>query len=74
MPARRTPEDVATLIRCFLEGTDDRAWDAFESVPIADPILEAIRQRAIPMGPPNADLVGLQVILTELEAHGWEVR
>jgi hypothetical protein len=74
MPAQRTPEDVANLIRGFLDGTDDRAWDDFESVPIADPFLEAFRQRTIPMGPPDADIVGLQGMLTELKAHFREVR
>ncbi len=73
MPKRRTPQEVVALIRDFLEGTDDWAWDNFESVPIADPYLEAIRQRAIPMGPPNADVVGLQGILAELQAHDPKV-
>lgn len=69
MPARRTPQEVATLIRGFLEATDEWAWDDFESVPIADPFLESVRKRAIPMGPPRADVIGLRSLLAELKAR-----
>lgn len=73
MPARRTPQDVMSLIRGFLEGTDESAWDDFESVPVADPYLESIRQRAIPMGPPDANRAGLRDLLAELKARSPDV-
>ena len=50
------------------------AWDDFESVPIADPALEAIRKRAIPMGPPNADVEGILGLLDELRSLCPDVR
>ena len=52
----------------FLEATDEWAWDDFESVPIADPFPESIRQRAIPMGPPNPNIQGIGGLLAELKA------
>jgi hypothetical protein len=69
MAARRTPQELATLIAGFLEGTDEWAWDDFESVPLADPFLESIRQRAIPMGPPNPNVAGIYGLLAELRAR-----
>jgi hypothetical protein len=69
MAARRTPEDLIGMIESFLNETDEWAWDDFESVPIADPLLEAIRQRAIPMGPPDADIPGLNALLAELRTR-----
>ncbi len=73
MPAKRTPQEVAALISGFLDGTNEWAWDDFESVPLADPYLEAIRQRAIPMGPPDADIVGIRSLLAELKARYPEI-
>ncbi|WP_242919684.1 hypothetical protein [Caulobacter sp. CCUG 60055] len=64
----RTPQAIASLINGFLNGTDEWAWDDFESVPLADPSLESIRQRAIPMGPPDADEAGIRGLLAELTA------
>jgi hypothetical protein len=69
MPTQRTPQEVASLMRGFLEGTDEWAWDDFESVPLADPVLESIRTRAIPMGPPKADIDGLRNLLDELKSR-----
>ena len=74
MAARRTPQQIADLIHGFIDGTNVWAWDDFESVPIADPALEAIRKRAIPMGPPNADVEGILGLLDELRSLCPDVR
>ncbi len=73
-PAARTPQEVSSLFDGFLNGTDERACDEIESVPIADPFLETIRKRAIPMGPPNADEAGLRSLMADLRARYPEVR
>jgi hypothetical protein len=66
--ARRTPEDVAQYLRDFIEGTGgERDWDDFESVPIADPRLDAIRRSAAKAGPPGADLEQLRLLLVRAE-------
>jgi hypothetical protein len=45
-PVRRTPSEVAAILRSMLDGTiSDSAWDDFVCVPIADRRLEEIRQR-----------------------------
>lgn len=72
-PKQRTPQEVATLIAGFLDGTDEWAWDDFESVRIADPFLEDIRRRAVPLGPPNADVGGIRCLLAELKSRFPEV-
>lgn len=65
----RTPEEVASFLRNFLEGTGcDWDWDGFESVPITDPKLDALRKRAALAAPPNADLEELRRILADAEA------
>jgi hypothetical protein len=47
-PIRRTPREVAEILRDYLDGTvSDGAWDDFICVPIADPRLEAMRNRCI---------------------------
>lgn len=69
MAAQRTPQQIATLMTGFLEGTNEWAWDDFESVPLADPFLETIRQRAIPMGPPHPNITGIHGLLAELKAR-----
>lgn len=65
LPSRRkvdrTPADVAGFLRDFADGTGgDWDWDEFESVPITDPRLDAIRRCAVKSGPPNADLAALR--------------
>ncbi|MBX3429516.1 MAG: hypothetical protein KF779_08050 [Hyphomonadaceae bacterium] len=46
-PAKRTAEEVAQYLRGFLyESGGEWDWDDFTSVPLADPSLESIRQRA----------------------------
>src|SRR5471030_937266 len=72
-PEQRTPQEVASLIAGFLDGTDEWAWDDFESVQIADPFLEDIRRRAIPLGPPNADVAVIRSLLAELKSQFPEV-
>lgn len=64
----RTPEDVAGFLRDFLEGTGgDWDWGEFESVPITDPELDALRRRAALVAPPNPDLVELRYVLADAE-------
>lgn len=66
-PARRTPEEVANYLRNFIEGGGaDTDWDDFESVPIADPNLEAVRREAAEA--PLGDLAKLRDLLTRVEA------
>jgi len=65
----RTPEEVADFLRNFLEGTgQDWDWDDFESLRIADPELEAIRERAAHAAPPDPDLNELRALLAEAQA------
>jgi hypothetical protein len=46
-PAKRTAAEVARYLRSFLDNSaDERDWDNFTSIPLADPTLESIRQRA----------------------------
>lgn len=46
-PINRTPEEVVRYLRDFVEGTGgDWDFDDFTSIPIADPRLESIRDRA----------------------------
>lgn len=67
--ADRTPAQVAKALREFIAGTSgERDWDDFESVPITDPTLEALRREAIMAGPPDADLAKLAEILAKVEA------
>ena len=62
----RTPEDVAGFIENLLDGTGGESdWDEFECVPITDPRLEAIRQRAGRAGPPNPDVEELRRLASE---------
>ena len=45
---KRTPEQVATTIEGFVNGTGNQwDWDGFTSIRIDDPELEAIRQKCI---------------------------
>ncbi len=46
-PAKRTAAEVAQHLRSFLDNSaDEWDWDNFTSIPLADPTLESIRQRA----------------------------
>jgi len=64
----RTPDDVVGFLRDFLDGTGGEwDWDEFESVPITDPELEALRRRAARAAPPNPDLNQLRALLAEAE-------
>ena len=85
MPIRSTPTDVVVLIERFLDGSvGPYDWDDFESVPITDPILEAIRRRCaeIPVQFPSSDrhkfaspegLAALRQIANELRRSAPEV-
>lgn len=46
-PHKRTAEEVARYLRSFLEDSGGEwDWEDFTSIPLADPGLESIRQRA----------------------------
>jgi hypothetical protein len=72
----RSPAEVAKFLEDLIADTGGEwDWDDFESSgPIRDPILEAYRQKAIRLGPPDADLEGLQRILGELRAAFPNIR
>ena len=64
----RTPQEVASYLRNFIEDTGQPwDWDDFESVPLTDPTLEAIRQEAVMAGPPRADTEKLTLLLGKVE-------
>jgi hypothetical protein len=68
-PKDRTAAEVAGYLKAFIEGTgSDWDWDAFESVPIKNPALEAIRQEAAMAGPPNPSIPKLKTLLARAEA------
>ena len=70
-PTDRAADEVVRLLRDFQDGTgDDYDWDDFVSVPIADPRLESIRERASALNLP-VDKKGfgeLKLLLEEAEA------
>ena len=67
--ARRTAAEVARYLREFIDGVGGEwDWDDFESVPIADAVLDDIRQRAADAAPPNPDMQRLRQLLAEAEA------
>jgi hypothetical protein len=68
---KRTGEEVAKIIRDFIKGEGvEWDWDDFESLAIADPILERIRQEAFRSGPPHPNLAKLAELAEQAEAHG----
>jgi hypothetical protein len=70
-PTSRAADEVAHLLRDFHDGTGDGYdWDDFVSVPIADPRLESIRERAWALNlPVDAKGFGeLKLLLEEAEA------
>lgn len=69
-PVKRSAGEVARYIRDFIEGTGgDWDWDDFECIPIADPVLESIRDRASSVREPmDADgMSTLRALLAEAE-------
>ncbi|NGM50047.1 hypothetical protein G5B46_10550 [Caulobacter sp. 602-2] len=67
--ADRTPDEVAGVLRAFIDGTGGVwDWDDFESTPITDPRLDALRHRAVQAGPPDTDVEALAAVLAEVEA------
>ena len=47
---KRTPEEVASTIEGFVNGTGNQwAWDGFTSIRLDDPDLEAVRQKCVNM-------------------------
>jgi hypothetical protein len=74
-PVQRTAGEVARYIRDFIDGTGGEwDWDDFECIPIADPVLEAIRERASRvMEPVDADgMATLRSLLEEAEGLAAE--
>jgi hypothetical protein len=70
-PMKRSAEEVARYLRDFLEKSGgDWDWDDFISIPIADPRLEALRDRAAKLALPmaDADTGPLQALVSEAEA------
>lgn len=70
-PMKRSPEEVARYLRDFLNETGgDWDWDDFISIPIADPKLENLRERAaaldLPM--PDDNTGPLRELIEEAEA------
>jgi len=69
-PMQRSPDEVARYLRDFLHGTGGPwDWDDFTSIPIADPRLEDLRQRAIALDLPMADdeTAPLKALIAEAE-------
>jgi hypothetical protein len=67
----RSPDEVAQYLRDFLDGTGGEwDWDDFTSIPIADPRLEDIRERAAALELPMADqdTAPLKDLIAEAEA------
>ena len=69
---KATPDYVISYLEKFIAGEDgDRDWDDFSSIPLTDPQLENIRQRACDAGPWTAlgmDISVLQQLLEEARA------
>lgn len=71
--AGRTAAEVAKYLRDFINGVGGEwDWDDFESVPIADTVLDDIRRRAADAAPPDADMQRLRVLLAEADALAAE--
>jgi hypothetical protein len=67
-PIERTPSEVATFLREFIEGTGGEwDWDDFESLRIADHELDQVRREAMEAGPPHPDLEKLRELLRRVE-------
>jgi hypothetical protein len=74
---KRTPDEVAGFLRDLIDGDGGEwDWDEFEAVPISDPELDGIRQRAAVAGPPNVDLAAISQLIIETEriALTWDAR
>jgi hypothetical protein len=66
--ARRPAAEVAAYLCNVIDGSGgERDWDDFESVPIADALLDDIRRRAAQVGPPDPDMQQLRRLLAETE-------
>ena len=68
-PIDLSAADVVTYLRDFIDGTSgDWDWDDFTSVPIADPALESVRERAAAINPTTLEAVAiLRDLLSEAE-------
>jgi len=60
---RAKPDYVIDYLERFIAGEEGSwDWDDFSSIPLTDPILEDIRQRACDVGPWTAGGVDLEVL------------
>ena len=74
-PSRRSADEVLRYLRDFLDGTGGPwDWDDFISIPIADPRLEDLRERAAALDLPmtDADTAPLKALVAEAEALAAE--
>ena len=68
-PMKRTAEEVVDYLEDFINGTgSDWDWDDFVSIPIADPALDTIRERASRFPEPEVGLSELKALLQEAKA------
>lgn len=70
-PVERSAQEVADYLRDFLNDTSgDWDFDDFTSIPIADPRLDSIRERASALTDPLTDqsIEELKALLAEAEA------
>lgn len=73
-PSHRSAEEVVRYLRDFIEDTGGQwDFDDFTSIPLADPRLESIRDRA-GYWPGGADIADLIALLKEAEAIAGEDR
>ncbi len=76
-PYKRTAQEVAQYLRSFLDDSSgDWDWDDFTSIPIDDPVLESIRQRAASIALPVSEEgpSTLLALMAEAEAQVSETR
>ncbi|WP_146756697.1 hypothetical protein [Brevundimonas vesicularis] len=67
----RAPEEVAGFLQDFLDGTGgDWDWDEFTRVPISDPFLDVVRQKASTLDPRIDDVEAtLSKLLEQVRAR-----
>jgi hypothetical protein len=76
-PISRSADDVSRYLKDFLKGVGGPwDWDDFIHIPIADPRLENIRERATALDLPltDADTALLKALIAEAEGLAEEAR
>jgi len=71
-PRKRSSKEVTRYLRAFLDASGGEwDWDDFTSIPLADPTLESIRQRAASVELPISEegRRTLRALLAEAEAQ-----